>query len=353
MLTLYRRHRAKCKSTARRAKCFCPIWVQGVLHGEPVRKATGLTNWEAANKLINEWEIHGQRESVSVADALDRWIADCEARQFAAESMRKYKRLKGSLALRFGQASVRSVSVDDVRKLRESWTFSPGTKAKQLELVRAFFSFCVDSGWIEKNPAKKVKVSVPQQSPTLPYSEAEWRDILMALDVYRTVHEQSPLRVQKQLKALILLMRYSGLRISDAVSLERNRIDASGKLFIYQAKTGQPVCVPLPRVVLDALADVGEEGRRYFWNGEGTLKTVTTDWSARMKKVFVIAGIPDGHSHRLRDTFSVDLLSKGVPLDVVSQLLGHASIATTQKHYAPWVKSRQDSLTAAVKLAWT
>jgi len=62
-----------------------------------------------------------------------------------------------------------------------------------------------------------------------------------------------------------------------------------------------------------------------------------------------MAGIPDGHSHQLRDTFSVDLLQRGVSLETVSQLLGHISIKTTQKHYSPWVKTRQDALEAAVK----
>jgi site-specific recombinase XerD len=48
----------------------------------------------------------------------------------------------------------------------------------------------------------------------------------------------------------------------------------------------------------------------------------------------------------------VDLLQKGVPLEEVSKLLGHESIKTTEKHYAKWVKGRQDRLDSLVKATW-
>jgi site-specific recombinase XerD len=57
-------------------------------------------------------------------------------------------------------------------------------------------------------------------------------------------------------------------------------------------------------------------------------------------------------SHRLRDTFAVDLLEKGVPLEEVSKLLGHESIKTTEKSYAKWVKGRQDRLDSLVTESW-
>jgi integrase/recombinase XerD len=147
-------------------------------------------------------------------------------------------------------------------------------------------------------------------------------------------------------------MRYSGLRISDAVSLKREKIDAHGRVFLYQAKTGQPVLIPLPKEVLEALANCDEGNPYYFWSGLGEIKTPLTDWHERLEKVFVIAAIPEGHSHRLRDTFAVGLLEKGVPLETVSILLRHHSIRTTEKHYAPWVKSRQVVLEAAVRQTW-
>jgi integrase len=55
----------------------------------------------------------------------------------------------------------------------------------------------------------------------------------------------------------------------------------------------------------------------------------------------------------LRDTFAVEMLLAGVPLEQVSMLLGHKSVKITEKHYAPWVKARQEQLAANVRKAWS
>jgi len=54
----------------------------------------------------------------------------------------------------------------------------------------------------------------------------------------------------------------------------------------------------------------------------------------------------------LRDTFAVECLLAGVPLEQVSILLGHGSIRITETHCAPWVKARQEQLTASVRKSW-
>jgi integrase len=58
------------------------------------------------------------------------------------------------------------------------------------------------------------------------------------------------------------------------------------------------------------------------------------------------ARIPNGHVHRFRDTFAVELLLAGVPIERVSVLLGHQSVRITERVYAPWVRSRQEQLEA-------
>ncbi len=53
-----------------------------------------------------------------------------------------------------------------------------------------------------------------------------------------------------------------------------------------------------------------------------------------------------------RDTFAVELLLSGIPIDQVSLLLGHGSVKVTEKHYAPFVKARQEQLENSAKLSW-
>ena len=83
---------------------------------------------------------------------------------------------------------------------------------------------------------------------------------------------------------------------------------------------------------------------------------VTCHWQMRLKKVFDLAviskGLGNAVSHRLRDTFAVELLLAGVPIERVSILLGHQSVRITEKHYSPWVRSRQEQLEADVASAW-
>jgi hypothetical protein len=91
----------------------------------------------------------------------------------------------------------------------------------------------------------------------------------------------------------------------------------------------------------------------YFWTGIGKLESVVRSWQARLRRLFKLVEIPQGHAHSFRDTFAVELLLAGVPIERVSILLGHQSVRITEKHYAPWVRSRQEQLEADLARAWT
>jgi integrase len=86
---------------------------------------------------------------------------------------------------------------------------------------------------------------------------------------------------------------------------------------------------------------------------DGTKKEGNAFRQRRLKTLFGFAGIEGGHAHRFRDTFACELLLTGLPIERVSILLGHNSIKITEKHYNPWVRSRQDQLEADLERAWS
>jgi integrase/recombinase XerD len=92
--------------------------------------------------------------------------------------------------------------------------------------------------------------------------------------------------------------------------------------------------------------------RYFFWSGEGKVDTVAGNYRRSLRRLFKLAGIKDGHPHRFRDTFAVELLLAGVPLERVSVLLGHRSIKVTEKHYTPWVRARQEQLESDLQRSW-
>ena len=153
--------------------------------------------------------------------------------------------------------------------------------------------------------------------------------ILAALDPYIERTAPRGRDNARRLRSLILLLRWSGLRIGDAVNLTIDKIEGS-KLRLYTQKTGVQVCGVLPDFVLKTLQTIPRVNERfYFWSGIGNLEIAVSGWQKRIRKLMRIAGVK-GHPHQFRDTFATELLQAGVPVERVSILLGHQSIRITE-----------------------
>jgi integrase/recombinase XerD len=142
------------------------------------------------------------------------------------------------------------------------------------------------------------------------------------------------------------------MRLGDVATLGTDRLIGQ-KIQLYTQKTGIPVCCVLPQFVADLLECLPKISERYFfWTGNSTIHTVNGIWQRTLQSLFTLAGIKNGFAHRFRDTFSVELLLAGVPIEQVSILLGHSNIKVTQLHYNPWVRDRQLQLEADLQRAW-
>jgi integrase len=176
--------------------------------------------------------------------------------------------------------------------------------------------------------------------------------ILAAVEHYPDKSGETGRANALRLRAFILLLRYSGLRVGDATSLSMDKL-VGNRIFLYAQKTGQAVYCVVPDFAADALENVPRLSERYFfWTGDSKLHTAIGSWQRTLTKLFKLAGIA-GYAHRFRDTFAVELLLAGVPTEEVATLLGHSNIRITQGHYSPWVRDRQHQLEANLERAWS
>ena len=277
---------------------------------------------------------------MTLEEACEAYLEDVRARNLSSSSVRGYRSLFRALnrfATARGVRQIGEADTDFLRIWRKSWTWAPTTHQTNLRRLKAFFRFAADQSWLEESPAASLRHPKVDPPATMPLSQAEVRALVRAA----SDHPRE--------EALLLLMRYSGLAIRDAATLSRDAVNGN-TVTLRRAKTGELVLCELPDPVVEALERIARPDRaHFFWTGASRPQTVTKYWRARLREIAAKALVPGFKPHRLRDTFAVELLLRGVAMQDVSALLGHSSIRTTERYYAPWNRSRRDRLAAIVR----
>lgn len=312
----------KCKFTSRAdRRCKCPMWVvgrdrNGLFIRKPLhrflRQPTFIRDWTRAQEDLRRYEL-GETDTTlkpTIADWRDKFLNDSNARNLSQETIRKYKLLFSQLekfsAVK-GIVAADKIQLDDLTEFRATWKDGPLSSLKKLERLRSVYRFAVKRKWVSENLAKEIKTPVVADNPTLPFTDDEMTRILVAAKKSKRYHNN-------ETYAFILLMRYSGLRISDVTVLARDSVSGR-RIKLYTAKTGAHVSMLLPQFVVDALSSVKSKNPKYyFWSGQSTMEAAVSVWRKRLAKVFEDAKI-DGHSHQFRDTFAVSLLASGVSIE--------------------------------------
>jgi integrase len=414
LLSVFTRHSTGCKFSRDRGcrRCNCPKWVGGQVNGHYFRQSAKTRQWAEAESVrlqleealakgippfgsavasveptvtestaplppptisaeVSSTPAHEIRSKprprVTVAQAVEAYLADAVSRSVEGSTLKKLETIFRKQFLLWtrvqGFEYLDELDLDALLNFRNTWEDGPLAKQKKQSRVIGFFWACVRRRYLTENPAiglGKIKVV---QVPTDYFPPEEFEKIMAETYIRRGNRGGGDVKAnQTRLRTMTLLMRWSGLRIRDAVTLERHRLHGDSVL-LYQAKTGTPVYVPLPPHVVEALESVPPgpkpNPRYFFWSGNGDPKTVVADWQRSYRRLFTSADIrtADGerkrcHPHMFRDTFAVEMLLAGVPIDQVSLLLGHASVKITEKSYSPFVKARQIQLQESVRNAW-
>lgn len=352
-IAVFTRHSKGCPRSLERHGRRCKCWKYlDVRHDDSTREiiSAKTRSWQEAEEkaqAILQKHIAGQpvlAGKMTVSKAVENFIEARRAENRKEQTIRIIKLLLDDRLVKFCQARgfqyLYQIRLADLEEFRSTWPGEAITRHKMQERLKSFFRYCHLHEWIERNPALGLKrINVPA-SPTQPFTPEEFEAMMAAA-------------TDPKERAFLLVLRWTGLRMSDAVSLTRDKVK-DGKVFLYTQKTGTPVTVPIKPEIVEALDALPKIHPQYlFWSGNGTLETARKRWGDRFQRIVKAAGITHrAHPHMLRDTFAVELLLKGVPLDQVSILLGHSSVRITEKSYSPWVHARQVQLEESVRKAW-
>jgi len=222
------------------------------------------------------------------------------------------------------------------------------SQARALSAVRSLFAYACRQGELEANPARGVRT--PKQDHTLPrhLRPKEANDLLDATDGRRPEAVATPAdeALGQRDQALFELLYASGLRVGELVSLDWPDLDLGGRVLRVMGKGGKERMVPFGRPAraalntwLDAWDGVRARRRAVTSDGEPVFLNYRGGrLSARsvrrlLDRYSAAAGLPPGvHPHTLRHSFATHLLEGGADLRAIQELLGHSSLATTQRY---------------------
>ncbi|HST56970.1 MAG TPA: tyrosine recombinase [Solirubrobacteraceae bacterium] len=270
-------------------------------------------------------------------DALTLLDTDLRTRDAAARTRRAYSsdleqfaRWAGSQGLTPTQVSSRAVR-RYIASLSEAHA-APTTTARKLAALRTFFASQREHGQIVQNPADLV--STPRQPSYLP-RVVKAKEMSRLLD---SIPASSALELRD--RALFELAYACGLRAEELVSARISDVDHDGEQLRVEGKGRKTRFVPVGELALAAVAEYLRRGRpalcaeeretALFLSKSGRALS-TSDVRRRLRTWTTRAGVAGGVSpHALRHSFATHLLDGGADLLSIQELLGHASVSTTQ-----------------------
>jgi site-specific recombinase XerD len=371
VVTVYVRHSRKCpqskvKNAGQFKRCKCPLW----LRWSKSRKRSARTrSWEIANKAARKLEEELEREAlgieapkppdhVTIDSAMELYLVDRSQR--GIKDSTKAQRLLGRLrdyAYSRNVILLKDVTARMLTEWRATWTFNKdsGGPAVAWSVVKTFFRWAHSIDLIPSDASSKLTSLPIVRKQVQPLTPDEMARLLAATRQCDFTPE-----IAERVRIFILLQRWSGLACVDAATLKRELLrDDNCLVQVHRNKTNAEVFIPLPPAVAKMLrSHVNDDENYFFWNpGRMKKSSLICQFGDWLRLVFDMAGIKHGQqemlTHRLRHTFSVELLLAGVPIEQVSKLLGHKTVRTTERYYSAWVKERQRKLEAEVKQAWT
>ena len=212
---------------------------------------------------------------------------------------------------------------------------------RHLSSLRGFYKWCNVAGITENDPASVLQG--PKQPKSIPHTIRQ-TDMQRLLSVYAPIDETGALRNRSAAdirnQAILELFYASGARISELSWLLLHDVDIPGRQIKVFGKGSKERIIPIHHLAVDSLEAyldgprnelLGNHDIPYCFVSNAGKQMSAASIRAMFKKAIVAAGLdPTLSPHAMRHTFATDLLSGGADLRSVQEMLGHASLSTTQ-----------------------
>ena len=228
----------------------------------------------------------------------------------------------------------------------------PASAGRTVVAVRGFHRFALDEGWVESDVTARIKPrATPQKLPKAISTD----EVERILDASGNPTDPASLRD----RALLEVVYATGARISEAIGLDIDdlSLETGKEQVLLRGKGGKHRVVPLGSIaativgaylsrVRGNLAKAGRGSPAVFLNVRGGRLSRQTGW-AILRRAADKAEIANVSPHTLRHSFATHLLNGGADVRVVQELLGHASVATTQVYTRVTAESLREAYVSA------
>ncbi|MBW8826818.1 MAG: site-specific integrase [Acidobacteria bacterium] len=325
--------------------------------GERVRRYVyGKTRAEVVTKLKAAPAVKAVAAgAITVKEYVEEWLAISLPLQVRASTVDNYGNvLRRHLLPTFGEGSLCEVGPTNLQKLyaeKRREGLSPRSVALLHSVVRRMLGDALREGHVSENVARKVR------QPRVPRRHGRTLTPEQARLLLTAAHEHP-------LEGLVILGLCGGLRPGEAYALRwtdiyfdtstvfvRHSLTALGKgrYEVGETKTAGSVrSVVLPESWCRRLAALPQSGEHVVSTSTGT-RYDPNNGRRQFKALTKAAGVGEWHPHELRHSAASLLLSEGVPLKVVSEMLGHSSVAITGDVYAHVLPAARSAAATALE----
>lgn len=328
--------------------------------GTPVRKTfygTGINEAnEKADNYINDIKngLINNYEYAILKDLMSTWLFDFLHKSSKIKPS-TFQRYEGIYRKYIKKSDIAGLKLQDCNtiKLQKffndlSETYSYTQLRYLRDVLRNFFNWCIDSGYILKNPC--LKIEIKGNKSDIVKRKRENKVEILSEDEIAKIKEYIK---DTNFELLFLLDLSTGLREGELLALTWNDIDLKEKtliveksvkeVYVYEDENTRHIetitqipktmtsfrTVPIPDSIILKLKSIrNKKGLLFFDENNEVLKAKNVSY--KWKKILQACDIPHKKFHSIRHTYASTLLKNGVDIQTVAELMGHSAIAITQ-----------------------